>query len=106
MALAAVNITIGQSLGGGRYSSSLKGGSAPDFATVTTNVATLVSDGATPTQGHVNTLNTNYTALAASIAGDVSVVWNATTITTRNQMRHALREAMRSIEGGVGGLSE
>lgn len=120
MALAAVNITIGQSLGGGRYSSSIKGGSAPDFATVTTDmataaadVATLVADGASPTQGHVTTLDTDfsaanaaYTALAGTINGDVTVVWDSSTITSRNQMRAALAAALSAIDGGYGGLAE
>jgi hypothetical protein len=106
MALAAVNITIGQALGSGRYSSSVKGGSVPDIATVTTNVATLVADGASPTQAHVTTLNTNHTKLAAAITGDVSVIWDGSTITSRNQLRHALREAIRAVEGGCGALSE
>lgn len=106
MALAAVNITIGQSLGSGRYVATPKGGSAPDFATVTTNVATLVADAASPTQAHVTTLNTNYTALAAAINGDVTLVWNTTNITTRNQMRSALLAALKMVDGGYGGLAE
>lgn len=120
MSLAAVNVTIGQSLGGGAYSSSVKGGSVPNFATVTTDmatvsadVATLVSDGASPTQGHVNTLNTDfaalntaYTALAGAINGDVTVVWNGAVITSRNQLRAALQAALRAVNGGYGGLSE
>lgn len=120
MALAAVNITIGASLGGGAYGSSVKGGSVPSFATVTTDmatvsadVATLVADGASPTQGHVTTLNTDfaalntaYTALAAAINGDVSIVWNGAVITSRNQLRAALQTALKAVEGGYGGLSE
>ena len=144
MALAAVNITVGQSLGDGKYSSAIKSASVPvlttlatvatdiatvntDMTTVTANVATLVADGATPTQGHVNTLNTNFTTLstdvtalgtaitAASAAattltnalnGDVMVVWDGSTITHRNQLRHALLVALRAVEGGYGGLAE
>lgn len=119
MALAAVNVTIGQSLGGGGYSSSIKSGSAPDFATVTTDMATvstdvttLVADGASPTQGHVTTLNTDftalntaYTALKAAIAGDVTIIWDGSTITGRNQLRAALRAALQAVEGGYGGLA-
>jgi len=106
MALAAVNITIGQSLGGGAYSSTIKRGSAPNFTSVTADVATLVADGASPTQGHVNTLNTDYTALAAAITGDVSVIWDGSTITSRNQLRAALRKVIEAVNGGFGGLSE
>ena len=120
MALAAVNITIGQSLGGGVYNSSVKGGSVPSFATVTTDMATvsadvasLVADGASPTQGHVTTLttdfsalNTAYTALKPAISGDVSIVWDGSVITSRNQLRAALHAALAAIDGGYGGLSE
>lgn len=116
MALAAVNVTIGQSLGGGAYSSSVKGGSIPVFAATTSvaaDVATLVADGASPTQAHVNTLNTDwgtfstaYTALNAAINGDVTVIWNGAVITSRNQLRAALQAALSAVDGGYGGLSE
>lgn len=105
MALAAVNVTIGQSLGGGAYSSSVKGGSAPDFATVTTDVATLVADGASPTQAHVTSLNTAYTALAAAINGDVTVVWNGATITSVSQLKAALDRALEGARSGIGALT-
>lgn len=43
---------------------------AADQATVTAAIATLVADGATPTQAHVTALNTAYTAfLADTVAG-------------------------------------
>ena len=105
MSLKAVNITIGTDLGGGAFSSSIKGASVPDFATVTTDVATLVADGASPMQSHVNTLNTDYTALAATVNGDVTVIWDASTITTKNQLRAALKLAMNAAESGVGALT-
>jgi len=41
MALAAINITIGQSLGDGAYSSVIKGASVPSFAAVTADAATV-----------------------------------------------------------------
>lgn len=106
MALAAVNITVGQSIGGGAYNSSVKGGSIPGFAAVTADVATLVADGASPTQAHVTTLNTDYTALAAAINGDVTIIWNGSVVTSRNQLRHALLAAIKAVEGGYGALSE
>lgn len=120
MALAAVNITVGQSLGGGQYSTTVKGASVPDFATGTTDlatvsddVATLVADGASPTQAHVNTLNTDftafstsYTAITTAISGDVTIIWDASTITHRNQLRAALLKIMQAVEGGYGGLVE
>lgn len=196
MALAAINITIGQSLGGGNYSSSVKGASVPNFSVVTTDTATLIADnvavtpvenavatletdvaalvaanvavtpvenavatleadGATPTQAHVtalrgvwdtlsaactthngdantvnsdktalrsawntlsaactthnsdaNTANTVATTLSGTINGDVSIIWNGSTITHRNQLRQALRTALAAVEAGYGGLGE
>lgn len=105
MALAAVKITIGQSLGGGAYSASIKGGSVPGLAAVVADTATLVADGATPTQGHVTTLNTDVTALNSALAGDVVVIWDGSTITGRNQLRAALRLALQAVEAGYGGLA-
>lgn len=106
MALAAVNITIGTAFANGSYGPSVKGGAAPSFAAVTADVATLVADGASPTQAHVTTLNTDYTALAAAINGDVSVVWDTTKITHRNQLRAALTRALHAVESGIGALAE
>lgn len=105
MALAAVKITIGQSLGGGGYSSTIKGGSVPPLSSVVTDTATLVSDGASPTQAHVTTLNTDVTALNAALAGDVVVVWDGSVITSRPQLRAALLLALQAVEGGYGGLA-
>jgi hypothetical protein len=77
--------------------------------TAAADVAVLVADGATPTQAHVTTLNTDYTALATAIAtsvADVSanpsanvvIVWDAT-ITKRAQLRSALRSALTLLNG-------
>lgn len=106
MALAAVNITVGQALGDGHYSSVIKGGSAPNFSAVTTDVATLVADATSPTQAHVTTLNTDYTALAAAINGNVTVIWDSSVVTERNQLRAALLTMLKAVEGGYGGLAE
>lgn len=106
MALAAVKITVGQSLGEGRHRTSTKGGAVPDIATVVANTATLVADGVSPTQAHVNTLNTNVTALNNALAGHVVVMWDASVVTTRNQLRRALEHALQSVKEGYGGLSE
>lgn len=48
-------------------SGSQRVGTAAAQATVTADIATLVADGATPTQAHVNTLNTDYTAFLATL---------------------------------------
>jgi hypothetical protein len=68
---------------------------------VAANIATLVAEGATPTQGNVNTLNTNWgtflTAENNKRAGLVNVEWDTTL--TRNQFLNAIRECIARIEG-------
>ena len=66
---------------------------------VAADVATLVADGATPTQAHVTTLNTDWTAFLASATGDVVISVNTTNITTRNQLRAAVAAILRMVEG-------
>lgn len=105
MALAAIKVTIGQSLGGGQYNASIGAGTVPDFATVTADVATLVADGATPTQGHVNTLNTDYTALAAATSADVVLIFDAAVVTNQNQLKAALQKILLAAASGIGGLT-
>lgn len=105
MALGAVRVTVRQSLGGGAHSTSPNGGGAPDIATVVANTATLVADGASPTQAHVTALNTSVTALNSAVAGHVVVIWDASVVTSRTQLRAALMEALRAVEGGYGGLA-
>lgn len=106
MALAAVKLTVGQSLGDGRYSTAVKGGSVPNLTAVSTDVSTLVADGASPTQAHVTTLNTDFSALNTALAGDVVVIWDGAVVTHRNQLRHALLHALKAVEAGYGGLAE
>lgn len=92
MARRAFGSTLGASLGSGRYAATGKGVTPPltsstaadtatgtaqtDVATaagtlttdVAAAVAVLVADGASPTQAHVNTLNTAWGLLATAIA--------------------------------------
>lgn len=105
MAKAAINISIGGPIGGGGFSTMLVGASAPNLAAVVTDTATLVSDGATPTQAHVNTLNTDVTAFNAAITGDVTVYFDTTKITTVNQLRSVLAAAMVAAQAGYSGLT-
>lgn len=76
-------------------------GFTPDHAslksTVAANIATLVADGAAPTQAHVNTLNTswsNFTMALPAPTADVSIFVNTATV-TRNKLRDALDAAYR-----------
>lgn len=117
MALASISIAVKQLLGNNHYGTLISQSAvpvAPSVTTVAADVATLVADGASPTQGHVTTLNTDWTALSAAITaynaasntGDVTILWNGSTITHRGQMRSALTRALQAIEAGYGGLAE
>lgn len=112
-----ITATLNQAIPGGGYSVSNgtianPNGTAPATTTVAANVATLVADGASPTQGHVTTLNTNwgtfltaYTAYVGGVAAltaDVTLMFNPSTVTTMNQIRASLREFERVCAGRLG----
>lgn len=74
--------------------------------TVAANVATLVADGASPTQGHVNTLNTNWTTLLAQITalkaaqgGDVIVSVNLANVASVSALRTAFNAILAAAAG-------
>lgn len=96
---------------------------AASSTTVAANIATLVADGASPTQGHVTTLNTNWgtfltaknaadaavaalstTAAAASVAADVSILFNTSNVVSRNKLNEAVSKLLPLI-GGQGILT-
>lgn len=85
---------------------------ALDYTTVAANIATLVADGASPTQGHVNTLNTNWGTFKALVdtavtdaatipgtAGDVVLQINGATVLTKNKLREILNSFLQQVEG-------
>lgn len=91
---------------------SFSGGLAADTvnsvstATVNTDVATLVADGAIPTQAHVNTLNTDWSALKAGIGAipdntDVVLSFDAAVVKTNTVLRRALRALEKIVEGSA-----
>ncbi len=112
MAVSAVGVTLGASLGEGKYNSRAAPANADPAAAVAAvgaaeipvaaAVAVLVADGASPTQAHVNTLNSAHTTLAAAIAAaataapgtaNLTVSVDLAVVTTRNALRAALRAA-------------
>lgn len=117
MARIAFGATLGGNLGEGKFSTS--GGSVAPAATaagvaagtLTTNVAAavavLVADGASPTQAHVNTLNTAWGLLATAIAAantataaaNVVLDIDTAVVTTQNGVRAAMRELMQTVRG-------
>src|SRR5271166_2370205 len=74
-------------------------------ATVATNVATLVSDGASPTQAHVTTLNTNWGSLKAALAYDVVILVDTNTnkLMTINGLRAIFNDAL--LQAASAGMS-
>lgn len=97
---AGVAITNGQPGGVSGYRPNSV--TAAQIATVQADVDTLVADGATPTQAHVNTLNTDYTALAAgkdAAPDDVVLIVNATNVVTRTALRRAVAALLKFYEG-------
>lgn len=110
MALKAVNIKIGQSIGEGRYSATNAGGSLP-VPTLTTLLADIAAAIAAAGGSHdstteLTTIQTDANALVLSQTADVSIVWDGTTITKRNQLREALKLALKAVDSGYGGLAE
>ena len=101
MANAAVQVTIGQSLGGGAYSSSVKGFSRPDTATILTDITTALgaAGGSHDSTAEITTVQTDVTVLLGTLNADVVVMWNTTNVTTKNQLRHALQQALRAVDG-------
>lgn len=110
MSNIALTVTVGQSIGNGGYSITNgvlanPNGTPPSTATVAADIATLVADGASPTQGHVTTLNTDWgTFLTAETAfrggvsaltANVTLLYDPSAITNMNQLRAALKEFER-----------
>lgn len=117
MARIAFGATLGGNLGEGRFSTS-SGSVAPAITNANTAngtlktdvaaaVAVLVADGASPTQAHVTTLNVAWgllaTAIAAAATGaaaaNVVLDIDNTVVTTRNGVKAAVAELLRTVEG-------
>lgn len=109
MAQAGINVILGQALAEGKFvtsgsaSNGLDSTIASKQATVAANVATLVADGASPTQAHVTTLAASWallnTALATVSASNLSISFDTSVITSKNALRAALNEALRQVDG-------
>lgn len=73
-------------------------GAANGIGNVIADTAVLVTDGATPTQAHVNTLNTDLTAALAE--GDVIVyITSISNIADMNVFRQCLRRIETVVAG-------
>lgn len=77
---------------------------AADKAAFETALATLVADGALPTQAHVTAANTAYTTFKADITAvpataDVVISFNATNVVTKAALKLAVLRLLRIIDG-------
>lgn len=85
---------FGANLAGGNHQS--LGATFETFrATEVTDLATLVADGASPTQAHVNTVNADHTNTLLGInTCDFNVIFDTTKITTLDQYRQMAAKAL------------
>jgi hypothetical protein len=91
----------------------------PDPAAFEAALATLVADAALPTQAHVTAVNDAYTALAATqvtyaaavaaltggVSADVTLLWNAANVVTKNALRKAVAAIMMQATNNASSLS-
>lgn len=107
MAIQALKITLGPSLGaGGGYAAQGATTSQPanaSTAATEATVATLEADGASPTQAHVTALRAAWDAyvtaaglLTAAPTGNLVVLYDDAVITDGNRFASALREALNA----------
>lgn len=101
MAIEGHHVTTDSGFARGTSSIVNPGGSLQ--TTVDTAVGVLVADAASPTQAHVNTLNTAWTASksagTAVGTGGLSIFFDTTKITTKGQLKIALDAFMDRIRG-------
>lgn len=75
---------------------------AISYTAVAADIATLVADGATPTQAHVTTLNTDWGTLKtqidakqAEVSANLVVQFDAATFTSYDKLEEAFRKIVR-----------
>jgi uncharacterized membrane protein len=117
MAVSAIKVTLGTSLGEGKFNSAtsypadpvVTAAAVPSTAAVAAAVAALVADGATPTQAHVTTLNTAWgtlltaittyeTAVQSSASGNLVILIDTAVITTSNAVKWAISQALQAAK--------
>lgn len=111
--MARIVITATEDANGNPSFGSASGASAPSSAAFEAALATLVADGATPTQAHVTAVNNAYTTykaaltayLASGVNADVVLSVNAANVTTKNQVLVAVRAMLSRILNGTNAFS-
>jgi len=105
MARAAYSCTLRNTFSnnGGYSFASGSAAAQPSTAAVEAAIAVLEADGASPTQGHVDSLrtvwNTLVTALGVYGGADAVLDVNLSNLTTQNAVRAALREFEQVVAG-------
>lgn len=106
MAVSAVVVTLGGDLGEGKFNSthSYKVPTVADATAFEAALATLVADGASPTQAHVTAANNAYTtfktaklAYDAATAGNLVVLVDTAVLTTSNACKWAVKRALQAL---------
>lgn len=105
MAISAWTVKLTAALADGKYHA-ISGSAAavpPSTAALDSAMATLVADGATPTQGHVTTANAALTAfetlLTAATGADVTLLVNPATVSKMNQIKAAFDRFSHLLSG-------
>lgn len=100
--------TVGRSA---EASAQIAAAQGADLTAVDNAVADLVADGASPTEGHVTTLNTAWTALKADIQAiyamnaDVVLNFNGTNVVNKNNLRAAVAAIVKQATNNASILS-
>jgi hypothetical protein len=68
-------------------------------AQAATSIATLVADGASPTQSHVNTHNTDWGLLNTELNRDCVMIYDTSKVTSLAMLRVAVERLMLSAAG-------
>lgn len=108
VARQAFKATLGTALISGLPTASAGGAAdiavSVDTTAVAADVAALVADGASPTQGHVNTLATDWatllaavTAQQATVTGDILVSIDTSVLNTGNKIKAAIHAVLQAI---------
>lgn len=68
-------------------------------ATFEAALATLVADGASPTQAHVTAANNAYTNVKAIWTKDIVIDYDRANVDTDNEKRQAMRAMLAAMQG-------
>ena len=104
MARAALAVSAaGTTIGSEGFGPSKSSDSVAKRTAFETTLATLVADGATPTQAHVTAANTAYTAFTSAL-GDVELSYDTTNVTSVSSLRAPVKRLIHAARAA--GLGE